>query len=154
MKHYLAILFAFTANIVLAQTEKTAEAQPSLALRVFEVNNGVPAPTDSTIYSVSKKNTQQLCWLAFNMPFNAENVTVEVFKSPSSANFLRNRASIEANADKTLTTVTAQHVKAINNNQVISQCWRFDESDPLGQYSLSVRVNDIQFPPQTFTVVK
>lgn len=153
MKKYLTILLALSANFAVQTPSFAAEKQPSLALRIFDVNNGVSTPLEGSTYSVGKK-TQQLCWIAFNMDFGATNTTVEVFKSPSKANFVRDGASIEANSDKTLHTVTAHNVKPSNNNSVVTQCWRFDESDPLGNYSVTVRVNNIQFPPQTFSVVK
>ncbi|WP_373767814.1 hypothetical protein [Glaesserella sp.] len=151
MKKTLGIVLSMLSVAVAAQNvQKQPEQRPMLNLAVYDTANKVAKPI-GTQYSVGKKG-QQLCWVVINMPFQARNSVTEIFHSPAEAQF----------GDPAGTTVSSEDKKRhqismtlpSSSNEFIQRCWRFDHRDPLGQYTLEVRVNDIVFPAQRFELIK
>lgn len=130
-------------------TQALPQNQPMLKLGVYDLSNNVPREVEK--YSVSNKQ-HHLCWTAFNMPFEAKNDLIEVFTSPSKADFADNSGSISSSKDGKTHTITTQI--ASQNNQFVQRCWQFSKEDPIGKYSVKVRINNIEFPAQTFEVNK
>ena len=125
--------------------------QPMMKFGVFDTSNKVPREVAGNKYSISNKN-HKLCWAAFNMPFQPTNQVIEVFNSPKKAKFSDPQGSAVSSKDGKTHTISL-NMKSVNN-EFIERCWNFDKNDPLGKYSLEVKVNNIGFPVQTFEVVK
>lgn len=156
MKKYLLLAMAFASTAALANTQAntnaTKEAKPPMmVLTTVDVSGKVAKPLNSTVYSLSREKTE-LCWEVINVPFIAKNKVVEVFNAPAKSKFTHPDASVTtSNEDKTHTIVS--HVPSANN-EFIRRCWKFDKTDPIGNYTLDLRVNDIIFPTQKFSIVK
>ena len=125
--------------------------QPMMKFGVFDTSNKVVREVADNKYSISNKN-HTLCWTAFNMPFQPDNNIVEIFKSPKKANFSDPQGNSTTSEDGQTHTISL-NMKSVNN-EFIERCWNFDKNDPLGKYTLEVKVNDINFPVQTFEVVE
>lgn len=159
MKKYLLLAMAFASTTALANTQANTNAtttkeakQPIMGLTTIDVGGKVAKSLNSTVYSLSKANTTQLCWEVINIPFTAKNKVTEVFTTPAKSKFTHPDASVTtSNEDKTHTIVS--HIPSVNN-EFIRKCWKFDKTDPIGNYTLDLRVNDIIFPTQKFSIVK
>lgn len=125
--------------------------QPKIKFSVYELNNNVPREIGRQ-YSVSNKN-HQLCWAVFNMPLEARNQVSERFQTPSRAKFADPQSRVQSSTDG-LTHMIETTLPSAANNEYLLRCWRFDHTDPLGRYSVDIRVNNVQFPTQTFELVK
>ena len=156
MKKYLLLAMAFASTATLANTQvntnATKEAKPPImALTTVDVSGKVAKALNSTVYSLSKEKTE-LCWEVINVPFIDKNKIIEVFNAPAKSKFTAPDASITtSNEDKTHTIVS--HIPSVNN-EFIRKCWKFDKTDPIGNYTLDLQVNDVIFPTQKFSVVK
>ncbi|OOR98718.1 hypothetical protein B0187_07500 [Haemophilus paracuniculus] len=160
MKKYLTLATSLLAmsSVALAE-EKPAQPAPAseakppmMVLYVLDSSSKVARPLQTTTYSVKNSKTHQLCWTAVNVPFKASNEVVENFVAPAESTFVAKNGSVISSKDKTKHEVTYR--KPSVNNESIGNCWRFDNTDPKGQYSLQVRVNEVQFPTQTFTITE
>ncbi|SUT96288.1 Uncharacterised protein [Actinobacillus lignieresii] len=149
MKKLLAIALSCISIAGHAET-KAPTMQPMLKLQVLDMSNKVGRAVENNKLSLSK--THQLCWVAFNMPFKATNEVVEIFKSPAPSKFGSAAGSVSTSADRLTHKITTRMPSS--NNERVDNCWRFEKSDPKGKYSLTIQVNDIIFPPQTFEVTK
>lgn len=159
MKKYLALATSlFVASSVAFAEEKPTQPansmadQPRIALFVLDSSGKVARPLPTTTYSIKNSKIYQLCWTAVKLPFKATNEVVEVFNAPDKSVFTAKNGSVISSKDQKTHEITYR--KPSVNNEAISNCWRFDKTDPKGSYSLQVRVNDIQFPVQTFTVTE
>lgn len=151
MKKSLTLIFG--SLVFLANTHafaQSTEQLPMIAVQVVDMSGKVAHALETNTLSISKKH--KLCWVAFNMPLSANNNVMELFHSPDKATFSAAKGNtVSSNEQKTHLVST---VMQPNGNNTISNCWDFSKKDPLGQYRLEVRVNNIQFPARTFEVVK
>lgn len=148
----LLALPAFANNDVkLESTPQLVNNPPMLKLAIYDFSNNVRREVEGRKYSINNKN-HQLCWVAFSMPFQLKNAVSEVFVSPSNTVFSVPSASVMTSEDGKTHTIK-EDLPAINN-EFLTRCWRFDETDPQGKYILQVQINDIHFEPQSFEVVK
>lgn len=161
MKKYLTLATSLLAmsSFTLAEektvqsVQATAEAKsPMISLYVLDSSSKIAHPLKTTTYSVKNTKTHQLCWTAVNVPFKASNEVIESFVAPAESTFMAKEGSVISSKDKTKHEITYR--KPSTNNEFIGNCWKFDDSDPKGKYSLQVRVNDILFPVQNFEVTK
>lgn len=128
------------------------EMQAMLKLGVYDVSNKVIREINNRKYSIKQAKNLSLCWTAFNMPFIDKNNVIEVFQSPKKSKFSDKTGSVVTSKDRKTHTITSSLPSY--NNEFITKCWRFEKNDPLGTYTLEVRVNDIIFPAQPFELVK
>lgn len=153
MKKSLVALAFFSAS-VWANTETqglqpSAQNAPMIRFGVLDTRNQIAQDAGLT-YSISNPH-HELCWSAFNLPFQMQNKVVEVFVSPKAAQFKSAGSTVERSKDKKTHTIST----FVPNRQAsINKCWRFDKQDPLGKYKVDIRINDIVFPTQTFELVK
>lgn len=158
MKKGLLLLTVMISNSILAQptTLNQTTQQPTppmLKLGVYDLSGKVPKDVGLK-YSIKNKNLQ-LCWAAFNMPFSPtnQNEVIQQFVSPKKTAYNGlNNANIVVSPDGKTTTIKL--ILPSHQNQFIEQCWKYEKSDPLGKYKLTVRVNDIQFDTLEFELVK
>lgn len=149
---FFALTVMSVAGYVKAETTKVTaqEAQPKLALRVFDTSSKVARPLAKNELSISQKH--ELCWIAFDMPFQAMNNVTEVFQTPEASKYSAPNAVVTSSKDNKTHTITS--TRKVDSNGNLSNCWKFDNSDPKGKHTLSVRINDIIFPAQSFEIVK
>lgn len=154
MKKSLAIAMVFLSGSTLASEKVKAQAQPPMMkVAVYDFSNKVTKDVGDT-YSRSNKNLR-LCWAAFNMSFDPtnKNKVIQTFVAPNNkAKFSSSSGTTAVSADGKNSTVTS--VLPSRNNEVIEECWKFDNTDPLGKYTLTVQVNDVRFAGYTFELVK
>lgn len=156
MKKLMALASLVLVSNVYANTETNTKElednQPMMYLSVFDTSGKVAKDTKSRRYSVSQKNLI-LCWTAYNMPFSPDNKNkvVETFVAPNDkAKFVLPGSTITTKGNTTLVSSTMQSF----NNEYMQHCWGLDETDPLGKYSFSLQINDTQFGPTEYEVVK
>lgn len=136
------------ANISTAFAETTK--QPMSILQVEDVSTKVPKLVNGLKLSLSKPH--RLCWYATNIPFQISNTVIEVFEAPEATSFTSPIGNSVASEDKKTFTITT--LMKNPNTDYLMQCWTFQENEPKGKYRFQLRVNDIQFPPQAFELVK
>ena len=61
--------------------------------------------------------------------------------------------AVKVSEDKKTHTITTTR-DALNQGKTVVNCWKFDEKDPRGQYTIQVQVGEIVYAPLTFNVVK
>lgn len=124
---------------------------PILKLAVVDISDGTLNEIQDKKYSI-KNSGHNLCWIVFNMPFSPSNQITEVFSSPKKANFS------DPNGSRKVSKNGKNHTISIDlpsqNDQFIQRCWKFDKKDPVGKYTLAIKINGINFPAQTFEVIK
>lgn len=146
----LSSLLAITGTALAVNQEKNVDTAPKMYLSVLDTSSQVPRSVDNRVYSVSNKNLQ-LCWFVRDMQFAPSNQVVEVFIAPNDkGQFMKADATISKNSN----IHTIRSSKKATNDEVISNCWRFDNTDPLGKYTLDLQVNDFVFKGVQFELVK
>lgn len=157
MKKTLAIVCGLlTASIAMAAEQPTTltkeqiEAAPKMNFGVFDTSSKVPSKLATNIYSVSKSKDLQVCWAAFDMPLQENNQAVEVFNTPAASKFVEKNGLVTSSSDNKQHTVTTQVKRT--NNEFVTKCWSFDNTDPLGKYTIDVKVNNIVFPDRKSVV--
>lgn len=158
MKKTATLLLSLLALPAFANTNAQQETAPQptnkppmLKLAVYDFSNNVRREVEGRKYSINNKN-HQLCWVGFNMPLQFKNAVTEIFVSPSKTVFSIPSASVLTSKDGKTHTIS-ENVEAVDN-QFITRCWKFDNKDPRGKYTVQVKINDVYFDPQSFEVVK
>ena len=97
----------------------------------------------------SKKDlSKQFCWTLTNFRSDSGNVNINItLTSPKNTNF-----SLGEHISKNTTTHIFNFTYPIT--QTYYNCWAFEESDPEGKYTLTVKANNTTFPTQVFTLTK
>lgn len=133
------------------KTEQKEAPKYQLGLTVFDMSSKVPTNLNKT--EISRSSKQQLCWVAEG-DFKAKNDVVEVFTAPAKMQFnVQPELGVSvASADKKTHTITSKR-DGINEGKNISSCWAFDQKDPRGKYTITVKINNVTFEPITFKVV-
>lgn len=103
-----------------------------------------PWLSDGRVYSKSDNN-RQFCWELKDLADSAQPMKFSlIITSPGNATFHFNNAT---SADNT------RHKFAFSATPVngrIINCWKFDHSDPLGDYSLKLISDNAEYPLQNF----
>ncbi|KMK51664.1 hypothetical protein RO21_04765 [[Actinobacillus] muris] len=153
MKKSLVALAFLSASVFASSEPQVSQTIPQnapvLRFGVVDTSNKIAQEVGLT-YSIANKH-HELCWTAFNLPFQMQNKVVEVFISPKAAQFTSAGATVAYSKDKKTHTITTMMP---NRQETVGKCWRFDKNDPLGKYKVDIRVDDIIFPTQTFELVK
>ncbi|QIW16142.1 hypothetical protein A4G20_07260 [Pasteurellaceae bacterium RH1A] len=154
MKKFITIaLAAALASPVFAAEQKQApEHPPRLVLSVFDFSGKVPKDTKSLKLSRSNKNLR-LCWYTLDTPVKETALVIEEFTSPKGGKFISPNMTTQSSNNNTRHVVTRNKHKSVNS-EYVETCWTFDKRDPIGQYSLAVKVDDIHFPALKFSIEK
>ncbi|OBX46065.1 hypothetical protein [Haemophilus haemolyticus] len=149
----LAVLSICAASSVFATSDMQQKSQPILSLSVYDMSGQVPMDLGKKEISRSIPK-QQLCWTA-NGEFDKQISVIEIFKSPKKMTFSipKNLGSVKTSKDGKTHTI-AMTRKPLNQGKFVVNCWRFDEKDPVGQYSIQVQLGNIVYEPFTFNVVE
>lgn len=157
MKKALLLALGLVATNAFANSETSAAVsvndKPIMKIAVYDVSNKVARELGNK-FSLKESKNQRLCWVVFNMPFQPNsNTVIEEFTAPTNkAKFIAPQASVVVSKDGKTSTITRSMVA--KNNEYIENCWRFDNSDPLGKYTLKVQVNNVTFGTSEFEIVK
>lgn len=164
MKKILIALLSLASTTVLAEeysivpvvseeqiASLPAQLPPILKLGVYDTSDGFINEVTSKKYSI-KNSGHNLCWIAFNLPFGESNHVVETFVAPKKTAF--NDPPSHKKVSKSGRTHTISLDLPSENNLFIQRCWRFDKKDPIGQYKVTIKINEYTFPAQIFEVVK
>ncbi|MDO4998362.1 MAG: hypothetical protein Q4E16_06950 [Neisseria sp.] len=129
---------------VLAQGEKVA------MFGTLNKQNGTPV---FEAYSeFSRLAGPDFCWVAKGFTAGSTQSAFLEFSAPVGSNFVMPGVFVERSEDG---KKHALAFKAPANAQgEITQCWKFDSKDSLGQYSATLQVGTTSFPTFNFTVVK
>lgn len=149
----LTLLCATLASPVAFSELAPVEPASAFHLGVYDFSSQVPVASKKLEISHSSKK-QQLCWNVAGV-FNSSVQVTEIFTSPSAANFAipPSVGVATSSADKLMHTIVGSR-GSVNNGTLVVSCWRFEEGDPLGQYTLKVKVNQKTYGPVSFRVVK
>lgn len=150
----IAIALSMTSAAFAASVEGAPQKiEPKLHLSVYEKANEMAQPKDLNTRDVSRSATNlQLCWVAEGT-FKKEVQVVEIFKAPARTSFiLAGSGTSTASPDKKTHTLVG--TRQVANGTTVHNCWRFDKQDPIGEYTLTLQVDDISFTPVKFNVVK
>lgn len=149
----LAVLSLCATSSVFAASDVPQEPQPTLYLSTYDMSGKTPTDLGKKDISRSAK-AHQLCWVA-NGNFAKQITVTEVFKSPEKTTFAvsENPNAVKVSEDKKTHTITTTR-DALNQGKTVVNCWKFDEKDPRGQYTIQVQVGEIVYDPLTFNVVK
>ncbi len=155
MKKTLALFLTTTllSTAALATNAKKVAnpSTPRLYLSVIDVSASKPVDLQKT--EISRSAKQQLCWSATGGIFPTPSEVTEVFTSPKPTTFQAGDSFSMSSADKKVHTITSKKTPS-NDNKVVSGCWQFDKTDPTGQYSLSVKIGNIQYGQLNFKVTE
>lgn len=146
----LSSLLVATGTALAANQEQNVGVVPKMYLSILDTSSKVARDIGSREYSVSNKNLQ-LCWSVRDMPFLLSNHVIEVFIAPDDKGKFVNAGARVSKSDN---VHSIHSIKQAINNEEISSCWSFDDTDPLGKYTLELQVNDLLFKGVQFELVK
>lgn len=154
MKKLLSFCALFALCHAHAQTTfQNVQNQPALLLDVYDLSDPKnPKALSNRTLSRSNPN-HRLCWTTVNVNTRETNFTIEQFVSPIGARFI-DHTGTEAQRDKAGKLHTLISNISAQDNQSVGKCWKFSNKYPTGQYTFAARINEIEFPIQTFTIGK
>lgn len=138
------------ANTAPVYLPEQAMVEPKLVLGVFEVTGDSTKQTNQNAISRSNAN-HRICWVAYDLNASTQVSVTENIISPKKTTFETANGQTISSADGKQHQVMST---LPNQNGVVSQCWQFSKQDPIGQYSIEVKIDDTTFSKQTFNVVK
>lgn len=171
MKKSLALALCALSSVAFANTEqKSAEpakaAAPAEAAQNVAQNN--PPRVLFAVYDVSdSKNPKvlekrefsrsnakhRLCWTAQNINPIAANLTIEQFTTPASIDFVDAQGTKAQKSKDGKTHIFTGRAVTLQGG-IVEKCWTFNKKYPVGDYTLTLRVNSMEFPPMPFKIVK
>lgn len=158
MKKFLTLTLLGLSAVANAETAVQAqadEAKPILALAVYDISDAkLPKVIEDRSLSRSNKN-HRLCWTASNVGAipNVANMVVEHFISPVSTTLTDDMGTIAQRSKDGKNHTLLSFVPTFQNN-LVERCWQLPSKYPTGEYKVAVRVNDFEFPLQSFKIVK
>lgn len=138
-----------------AAAESTPATQPVLALGVYDISNTQePKMLENRQLSRSNKN-HRLCWTAANVNAveNGANFAIEQFVSPTAITLIDDNGTSAQRSKDRKQHVLVSVLPTLKDN-LVEKCWHLPTKYPTGEYKIAVRVNDFEFPVQTFQIVK
>lgn len=128
---------------------KRVPSEPTAIIGVYDT---AYSPAQAVVNATLSKNsaTHRLCWkvegLTPDTPYNVS----EHILSPSFATFAdkeaRNGRSPDGLYHRILKTTSS------SGHGDLQKCWRFDKTDPNGEYQIQLAINDLIFPVRIFYV--
>lgn len=157
MKKFLTLTLLGLSAVANAETAVQAqadEAKPILALAVYDISNAKEPKMLERNLSRSNKN-QHLCWTATNVGAveNGLNMVIEQFISPTSITITDANGTTAQRSKDGKKHVLLSYAGTLEGN-FVEKCWQFSNKYPIGEYKLIVRVNESEFPAQSFKIVK
>lgn len=150
-----ALLGLSTIAVANTETQQPTQNQPMVNLAVYDISNTKePKMVENITLSRSNKN-HRLCWTAANVGAveNGANFVIEQFVTPTSI-ILTDDSGITAQRSKDGKSHLVLGYLPTFSNGLVEKCWQFPTKYPVGEYKFAVRVNDFEFPQQSFKIVK
>ncbi|MGC7560883.1 hypothetical protein [Pasteurella sp. PK-2025] len=160
MKKIMAVSLALISSMTFAKTQtpvnseqQQAQQQPPIAvLRVFDTSNKEPKLIEGNALSRSKK--RNLCIFISNVEKKEQNLLAEFFKVPAAMKMHAEGAEIQSSPDNKEHLILFNVPKSALQSDVITQCWQFSKSDPIGTYQLEIQFNETVFKGLSFRILK
>ena len=153
-KFALALMIGMVGAAAHAETSfqaATPEIGPCFNFGVFQDNQGVLRDMQANTLSRSNANAR-VCWAVFSdSPVFGTTVNLkENFVSPAGARFTDDQSIVQSSIDGSKHTVS----KIANSmaGTAVHRCWKFDPTDPVGTYTLTVEVDGKSYPARSFVV--
>ncbi|MDP8101436.1 hypothetical protein [Phocoenobacter atlanticus] len=138
-------LATLITGLILLFSTQTSFAEPN-------VNIHINHSSDTNTISVSDKKTH-LCWSINNLEANTGYDIVEEFTSPPNGYFDNGTSTTITNSDKTKHTLLSKK-ESSQDGFISSNCWYFSKEDPLGNYTLTIKVNGTPYSNFPFKLTK
>lgn len=145
-------LITITALGVISAGTINAHAQgaPTLTVDVYQVMDNQGTPVNDRTVRLHQQNNQ-LCWLAQGLDGAAGNLPVyEHITSAGPTEFTDTSAYNARSPSGTHHYLNS--TRLVSSEGSIQKCWRFDGTEPTGNYSIYIRIGDWGFPAQSFVV--
>lgn len=158
MKKFAALTLLGLSTVAVAETAPAPvqdSAQPVLALAVYDISKASEQKMlEKRELSRSNKN-HRLCWTAANVNAveNGANFAIEQFVSPASTTLTDDEGTIAQRSKDGKTHVLLSFVPTFKDG-LVEKCWHLPSKYPTGEYQFTARVNDFEFPIQTFKIVE
>lgn len=126
-------------------------AQPTvnLVLAMTEVVNGMYRSADTNVLSRSNPN-QRICWQATGVANGVNGwLLEEIISSPAAMQFADPNAEIYSSNGG---TTHAIYSRVSGQGDTVTKCWRFDNTDPVGNYGIAIKINGTSLPPARFVI--
>ncbi|MDP8162138.1 hypothetical protein QJU89_08170 [Pasteurella skyensis] len=138
-------LAAVITSAILLFSTQTSFAEPNVNIHI---NNS----SDTNTISISKKKTP-LCWSINNLEANTSYDIVEEFTSPPNGYFSNGESTTITNSNKTKHSLLSKK-ESSQDGFIGGSCWFFTEEDPIGSYSLTIKVNGTPYSSFPFKLTK
>lgn len=156
MKKIISLTLLGLSAVALAETPPAQDTvKPVLALGVYDMSNA-KEPKMLTERNLSRSNkNHHLCWTVANVEAveNDLNMVIEQFISPTAITLTYVNGETAQRSKDGKTHLFLSAAPTLNNN-LVEKCWQFSTKYPVGEYKLALRVNDFEFPVQSFKIVK
>lgn len=147
-----SMTFANTQNNAQPEQQQAKQQPPIAVLRVFDTTNKEPKLLKGNALSRSKK--RNLCLFISNVEKLEQNLLAEYFKAPAAMKMNAEGAEIRSIADNKEHLVIFNLPKSALEGDVITQCWQFAKTDPIGTYQLEIQFNETVFKGLSFRILK
>lgn len=120
-------------------------------LGVYKIEGHTVKPLNTHIIS-RRDSTHRLCWQVNSEQKLPQSVQViESIDSPAATHFSSAYAKVSRSSDGRQHTI--ESVLTTYQGTRVERCWAFDQQDPVGQYRISISVDQVPYPTQSFELV-
>ncbi|MBS9783217.1 MAG: hypothetical protein KGV46_01535 [Pasteurella sp.] len=141
-------------SCVLLFASNTSVAAPNFKISVLQYNpsSGSAVDSKSNTISLSQKN-KQVCWFKRDLKPNTIYHIKQTVLSPAGGFFSTPSGITLTNEEKTRHAIVSTNKASAEG--VINTCWAFaTDTDPIGDYSLQVKINQDEYPALKFKLVQ
>ncbi|MDG6882693.1 Uncharacterised protein [Phocoenobacter uteri] len=141
-------------SCILLFASNTSIAAPNFKASILQYNPklGGVVESKSNIISLSQRN-KQVCWFNTGLKPNTIYHIKQTILSPRGGFFSIPAGITLANEEKTRHAIVSTNKASADG--IVSMCWAFaTDTDPVGEYSLQVKVNQDEYPALKFTLVQ
>ncbi|PID51132.1 MAG: hypothetical protein CR960_02505 [Pasteurellales bacterium] len=138
----VSCIFLFASNTSLATSNF------KISILQYNPNSGSAIESKSNEISLSQKN-KQVCWFNTGLKPNSIYHIKQTIISPNDGFFSMPAGITLSNEEKTRHAIVSTNKASAEG--VINTCWAFaTDTDPIGDYSLQVKVNQDEYPALKF----
>ncbi|MFB2538236.1 MULTISPECIES: hypothetical protein [unclassified Acinetobacter] len=124
---------------------------PTFAIGAFENINGKLNSLNTNV-AVKSNSTHRICWTINNTGYHGQTKLEEIINAPARSQFVDpDSTHVERSNDGRYHRIE-RLVYLSPEQDAISKCWKFDNTDPSGEYNIQLKVGDIVFPAQRFSL--
>ncbi|MDP8032738.1 hypothetical protein QJU43_00745 [Pasteurella atlantica] len=138
-------LATLITGLILLFSTQTSFAEPNVKIHIDN-------SSETNTISISKKKTR-LCWDISDLEANTQYDIVEEFTSPPNGYFDNGTSTTVTNSNKTKHTLLSKK-ESSQDGFISNNCWYFSKEDPLGDYTLTIKVNGMPYSNFPFKLTK